>query len=472
MRIQKLLPFWLLLSSLCIPIHLQAKEESSPLHSYLNHWITLSEKVISYQEEIHTYYQEYSIYWHARLYQEKMKGGLSAWEHDETYWESWAASLSRVPTSSYADLQQQLLEKGKILSQKLAKHSSEKTYLKEPHLETLQELMQQWDGLFLDVQESTRQHMGKTPNAISSKPEELSRLLSPCMRSCEGLMYAIASAYSPDIEKESEKLQLALDRLKTAKYDHRTVDAFAGLMEEFLKGTIAFKKAGPSEERYEGSTKSQYFIQTTFLPLFSQKEENIQQLYEELTGGSTSAIPYIPVPEIFFPPLREVSTSTKEPVHWLWLVDVSESMQEENRLITVENWLRETVANQGGEDKLSLLSYREETQLHLDYGNPALAAQANLWKGMQTGGKGNLKAALAKAIKLGTQQTNLPTHILLCTDGGFGIDETLIKLAESAQLKGLTLSILLTDKLTYEREQAIHKIARIGGGNLILLYKE
>ncbi|MEM8901394.1 MAG: vWA domain-containing protein [Bacteroidota bacterium] len=472
MRIQKLLPFWLLLSCLCIPLHQQAKEELGPLHSYLNHWITLSEKVITYQEEIHTYYQEYSIYWHARLYQEKMKGGLAAWEHDEAYWESWSTSLSRVPASPYMELQQQLLEKGRSLSHKLATHSLDKAYLKEPHLETLQELMQQWDGLFLDVQESTRQHMGKTPNTVSSKPEELNRLLSPCMRSCEALMYAIASAYSPDIEKESEKLQLSLNRLKTTKQDHRKVDTFVDLMEKFLKATAEFKQAAPSEERYGGSTKSQFFIQTTFLPLFSQREVNIQQLYAELTDGSTISIPYIPVPEIFFPPLRDASTSNKEPIHWLWLVDVSESMQEEKRLITVENWLRETVANQGEADKLSLLSYREETQLHLDYQNPALAAQANLWKGMQTGGKGNLKAALAKAIKLGTRQKNLPTHILLCTDGGFGIDEPLIKLAESAQLSGLALSILLTDKLTYEREQAIHKIARIGGGNLILLYKE
>ncbi|MEL6194311.1 MAG: vWA domain-containing protein, partial [Bacteroidota bacterium] len=462
----------LLLSCLCLPLHQQAKEELGPLHSYLNHWITLSEKVITYQEEIHTYYREYSIYWHARLYQEKMKGGLPAWEHDEVYWEDWSTSLSQVPASPYAELQQQLWEKGKTLSQKLAKHSSDKAYLKEPHLETLRELMQQWDGLFLDVQESTRQHLGKTPQSVSSRPEELNRHLSPCMRSCEALMYAIASAYTPDIEKESEKLQLSLDRLKAAKQNNRKVDVLAGLMEEFLKGAKAFKKAGPSEERYGGATKSQYFIQTTFLPLFSQKEVNIQLLYAELTDESTTSIPYIPVPEIFFPPLKDASISTQEPVHWLWLVDVSESMQEEKRLITVENWLRETVANQGQEDKLSLLSYREETQLHLDYQNPALAAQANLWKGMQTGGKGNLKAALAKAIKLGTRQKNLPTHILLCTDGGFGIDETLIKQAESAQLSGLTLSILLTDKLTYEREQAIHKIARIGGGNLILLYKE
>ena len=148
MRILQLLPFWLLLSCLCIPLSPQAKEESGPLHSYLNHWITLSEKVITYQEEIHTYYREYSIYWHARLYQEKMKGGLSAWEHDEAYWESWSTSLSYVPVSPYTELQRQLLEKGKILSQNLTTHSTGKAYLKEPHLETLRALMQQWDGLF------------------------------------------------------------------------------------------------------------------------------------------------------------------------------------------------------------------------------------------------------------------------------------------------------------------------------------
>lgn len=479
MNIVKLFPLWLLYAYICLSYPAaNAQQGDKHLHAYLSRWIVLSDSITAYQQDVHTYYRDYSIHWHARLYQEKMKGGLRRWEHNEEFWEEWEKLLIGIQaTEAYLQVQKKCLRKAHEVSLSLAEHTSSQVYLKDPHLQLIQDLMQQWDGIILDVQESTRQQWPTPARLAPANADSLSQLLHASMKSCLNLLYALATSYQADILKEEKILISCIEQFEVLEISPSSdsLVRFQSMLREFLRYVDDYQVASATEERYMGKSKSQYFIQAFLLPLYSQHTPNLQQLYRELTAAedaSTNWLSFISIPEIYFPPLKESSENLESPSHWMWVVDASESMQEEGRWEAVKEWIAESLALLSGEDKVSLMVYQEQPQLLLKRERPEATQVAALWTKVSPGQKGNLPLALDQAVAVVVNENSLDVQLLLCTDGGFEINEALVKQVEKIQLAGYHLSILLTDRLTHTREQALQKIARIGGGNLILLTKE
>ena len=168
---------------------------------------------------------------------------------------------------------------------------------------------------------------------------------------------------------------------------------------------------------------------------------------------------------------QDSATAALPPSHLVFLVDVSGSMDEPNKLPLVKKSLKALVERLRDNDKISLVTYSGETEVVL---NPTSGNQKDkiikaidrLGAGGGTAGGEGLKLAYDMAkdgyIKGGVNR------ILMMTDGDFNVGvsdvDDLKKMVEKQRDGGVTLSTIGfgSDNLN---DEMMEKIADVGNGN-------
>jgi Ca-activated chloride channel family protein len=146
---------------------------------------------------------------------------------------------------------------------------------------------------------------------------------------------------------------------------------------------------------------------------------------------------------------KRPAAADKKPANVVFLVDVSGSMQTEDKLPLVQYLLTQTLSVLDADDKVSVVTYASGTSVRLP---PTSVVQsqaiADVVNGLSTAGGTNG----AGGIQLAYQQAESAfieggiNHVVLCTDGDFNIGvsnvDELVKLIESKRKTGVTLTAL------------------------------
>jgi Ca-activated chloride channel family protein len=168
---------------------------------------------------------------------------------------------------------------------------------------------------------------------------------------------------------------------------------------------------------------------------------------------------------------REIDLNKRPASNLVFLLDVSGSMMEENKLPLVKNALRMLVEKLGENDRVAIVVYAGASGLVLP--STTCNSKARIiaaLEGLQAGGSTNggeglqlaYDTAVAGFIKGGTNR------VILCTDGDFNVGVTgqddLTKLIEAKAKSGVFLSVLGFG-MGNLKDNTIERLADKGNGN-------
>jgi Ca-activated chloride channel family protein len=146
---------------------------------------------------------------------------------------------------------------------------------------------------------------------------------------------------------------------------------------------------------------------------------------------------------------RPVDNDHRPPSNLVFLVDVSGSMDEPNKLPLLKSSLRKMVQSLGENDRVAIVVYAGASGLVLPSTSCAreleiLAALENLQAGGSTNGGAGLQLAYDTAVQNFIKKGS--NRVILCTDGDFNVGVTskgdLTRLIESKAKSGVFLSVL------------------------------
>jgi Ca-activated chloride channel family protein len=168
---------------------------------------------------------------------------------------------------------------------------------------------------------------------------------------------------------------------------------------------------------------------------------------------------------------REVDLASRPSSNLVFLIDVSGSMADPNKLPLVKQALRLLVSKLGENDRVALVVYASATGLVLPSTScqdkaKILGALENLHAGGSTNGGSGIK--LAYDVAVGNFIPGGTNRVILCTDGDFNVGITsqdeLAKLIEAKARSGVFLSVLGFGMGNY-KDKTIEKLADKGNGN-------
>lgn len=228
----------------------------------------------------------------------------------------------------------------------------------------------------------------------------------------------------------------------------------------------------PKSTRYPGTGWSRDYLwyNLDFLGQVGGKEGSLAQLLHDFWIEEDA---YFWPESGLFPTFRPIGISeeeiVKEDIHsWIFVVDVSGSMQEEGRLPLFRRALAGWASHQEGDHRISLITFSDTATLLVDR-VPASQYQDVLnhtgW--LTSGGKSNILGAMSLATDLTEDQAQ--AKVVLVTDGGLHYDVELAALAEKLALQAGGLDALFLPAEDARYRQSLEKLVRIGGGRVIPL---
>ncbi len=168
---------------------------------------------------------------------------------------------------------------------------------------------------------------------------------------------------------------------------------------------------------------------------------------------------------------REIDNSQRGPANLVFLLDVSGSMNDPDKLPLLKKSLQALVENLSPEDRVAIAVYAGSSGLVLPSTSGKdkariLQALENLEAGGSTNGASGIRLAYQTAREHFLKEGN--NRVILCTDGDFNVGVTnqseLIKLIEEERASGVFLSVLGfgTGNL---KDSTMEKLADKGNGN-------
>ncbi len=146
---------------------------------------------------------------------------------------------------------------------------------------------------------------------------------------------------------------------------------------------------------------------------------------------------------------KDVDKFERQPMHLTFVVDVSGSMKEQNRLETVKNALRTLVAQLDGRDSIALVTFSTDAKLVLRM-TPVLdrvaieAAIAPLQHGGSTNSNAGLQMGYAEALN--GLDPNVVNRVVFLSDGVANVGETdaakILEGVQSIREKGVYLNTI------------------------------
>ena len=168
---------------------------------------------------------------------------------------------------------------------------------------------------------------------------------------------------------------------------------------------------------------------------------------------------------------REVETAERQPTNLVFLIDVSGSMQPENKLPLIQRSLHRLLEDFSDRDRVAIVTYASGVNVPL----PSIPAnqQHRISKAidnLRAGGSTNGEAGLRTAYKVARQQflkfgTN---RVILCSDGDFNVgmtnEDALVNMIQQQATSGVFLSVLGFGTGNY-KDSLAEKLADSGNGN-------
>ncbi len=166
---------------------------------------------------------------------------------------------------------------------------------------------------------------------------------------------------------------------------------------------------------------------------------------------------------------RELEASARPPSNLVFLIDVSGSMEPENKLPLLKRSLRALVENLGPKDRVAIAVYAGASGLALPSTSDKrtiLDALDRLDAGGSTNGAEGIRLAYQTAREnLLTEGNN---RVILCTDGDFNVGVTnqseLVEIIEKERASGVFLSVLGFGDGNL-KDSTMEKLADKGNGN-------
>ncbi len=168
---------------------------------------------------------------------------------------------------------------------------------------------------------------------------------------------------------------------------------------------------------------------------------------------------------------RVVDHAERPPCQLVFLIDVSGSMESQNKLPLVKRSLSALVASLDAHDRIAIVTYAGSTRVALPSTSARekhtlITAMESLGSGGSTNGAGGIQLAYRTArenfIKEGVNR------VVLCTDGDFNVGTTdassLVQLIEKEAQTGVSLSVLGFGMGNYQDDR-MEKLADHGDGN-------
>jgi len=169
---------------------------------------------------------------------------------------------------------------------------------------------------------------------------------------------------------------------------------------------------------------------------------------------------------------REIHPEARPPSNLVFLIDVSGSMRDHNKLPLVKRALENLVREMTEDDRIGIVTYASSAGLLLESTSGAhrqeiLSAIRNLQAGGSTNGEGGIRLAYQAAEKhFYKQGTN---RVILCTDGDFNVgvssDDALVTLIEEKAKKSKVFLSICGFGMGNLKDAKLEKIADHGNGH-------
>lgn len=175
---------------------------------------------------------------------------------------------------------------------------------------------------------------------------------------------------------------------------------------------------------------------------------------------------------------KEISQNQRPKSNLVFLIDVSGSMSDENKLPLVKSAMRTLTSQMSEQDKISIVVYAGQSGVVLDStsaSNKDKIVQAinNLSTGGGTNGEGGIRKAYEIAQKNFIKDGN--NRVLLATDGDFNVGTTssdeLLKIINDKSENGIFLTVLGFGMGNY-KDAFLEKISNKGQGNYFYIDNE
>ncbi|MBC8113238.1 MAG: VWA domain-containing protein, partial [Candidatus Saccharimonas sp.] len=145
---------------------------------------------------------------------------------------------------------------------------------------------------------------------------------------------------------------------------------------------------------------------------------------------------------------KEIAKQQRPPTNLVFLLDVSGSMQPDNKLPLVKRAMSLLIEELGERDRVSIVTYAGDAGLKLE---PTIGSDQTkimqaieaLSAGGSTNGAAGIQLAYEQALRHFSKES--ANRVILCTDGDFNVgissDDELVKLIEAQAKSGVFLSI-------------------------------
>lgn len=145
---------------------------------------------------------------------------------------------------------------------------------------------------------------------------------------------------------------------------------------------------------------------------------------------------------------QEIPREQRPPSNLVFLLDVSGSMRDDNKLPLVKLAMELLVSEMTEDDRIAIVTYAGNAGLALDsmsgeYREEILSTIRNLQAGGSTNGEAGIRLAYEKAVEHFVKEGS--NRVILCTDGDFNVgmsdDDALVSLIQQQAKSGVFLSV-------------------------------
>ncbi len=488
--------------------------------SYTNNQVyqlsNLQVQLDAFDLELNTYYEEFSTYHHARLYQEKMKGKGLIFNYQSILLESMSmymskeellgkiyarigqlSSMEKKSLTDHFSVMNKLVEELDQYCKELSHHITSKAYLTDPDLSVARGYLSKCQFLLEDFN-ATKEKLYFDISAIHSKHGLRGRGNGylPLIHAGNSLVvegnHLISAIKKHNNQELIEHVAKFTERLLRARQLASTSELFPNdkteriFMELVAKSDTMlayiqnYQQVPFSGEIERMNEKDYYYINHYLYPVFSNSESGMVDLYNELVKNSNSGRlpmmnemkwfvprdyePIAPVPD----PENYVFEEEVAPVHLVLLVDISGSMNRKDKLPLMQQSCKQLLNYLRKEDRLSIVTFAGKAEIitadrAVSETNDLISEISQL----KCEGESKVEEGIILAYKQGKNTENVDSNLrlVMVTDGGFDINNKLLRLIEGQSYAQVPLSVLYVGSEHDEMEHRLKRLASIGGGN-------
>ncbi len=235
--------------------------------------------------------------------------------------------------------------------------------------------------------------------------------------------------------------------------------------EDWLRGTASPALLGAAAGRW---SRQYQCLNHQLMPLFGARDLSLVALLESFWAASASMA--YPEPGVYpcYRPLGRQDPPQAigpAPQSWIFVVDVSGSMEESERIPLFRRALAVWAARLPADHHISMIAFSDTSQWMLKQ-VPAANLSDVLAETKRLSGRGETKVLSAMDMAYGLAKSSIvPSRVVLVSDGGLRYDHELARRVEEGNLMGIHLDAVFLPGKDARYEIAFRRLVEIGGGN-------